>query len=166
MRASVNFLSRRLCGRVAAFDEPEFDKAKQDFGPEEREGWVVPDGRVQSLSGFKSVYDYLNEELDAAIAARVAYDRAERARVVRAAAVREESDSCDDRASRGACRACDRRGTGTFHGARLHQSAAVVDEVGAKPFAGLVFDVRPWCASQVRLDGSAVEVSEGTQNSG
>ena len=86
MRRSVVFLVRRLRGETAVFDEPEFDATKQDFGPDESDAWVVPDGRVQSLEGFKSVYSYLQDELDAALAARSETTRSERARMVRAAA--------------------------------------------------------------------------------
>ena len=86
MRQTINFLVRRLRGDTATFDEPEFDTTKQDFGPDERDAWVVPGGCVQSLDGFKSFYDCLNNELDAALAARGSMTRLERARMVRTAA--------------------------------------------------------------------------------
>ena len=86
MRRSVDFLSRELRGEPAAFAEPEFDHEKQDFGPGADELAVTPDGRVQSLGGFKSVYDCLNEELDAAIASRGKVVGEARAALVRKAA--------------------------------------------------------------------------------
>ncbi len=86
MRRSVEFLVWRLRGEKAVFDEPAFDASKQDFGPEERDCLVTADGRVQSLEGFKSVYDYLNDELEAAVSSRAEADRAARAKMVRAAA--------------------------------------------------------------------------------
>lgn len=91
IRRSVEFMVRRLRGEAAVFDEPEFDVTKQDFGPDEKDAWVVPEGRVQSIEGFKSVYDYLNEELDSALAVRSDMTRSERARMVRAAA---DIDEC------------------------------------------------------------------------
>ena len=91
MRQTVGFLVRRLRGEEAVFDEPEYDETKQDFGPDERDAWVVPEGRVQSIEGFKSVYSYLQDELDAALEARGDMTRSERARMVRAAADIDES---------------------------------------------------------------------------
>lgn len=91
MRKSVDFLSRELRGMAAVFDEPEFDLAKQDFGPDAEELTVVPEGRVQLLRGFKSVYSYLQDELGAAIAARRDMARSERAMMVRAMADIDES---------------------------------------------------------------------------
>ena len=69
MRQTVGFLVRRLRGDAAVFDEPEYDETKQDFGPDERDAWVVPEGRVQSIEGCKSVYSYLQDELDDAMCA-------------------------------------------------------------------------------------------------
>jgi len=86
MRRSVVFIVRRLRGETAVFDEPEFDETKQDFGPDERDAWVVPGGRVRSLDGFKSVYDYLNCDLDAALSGRTAVSRAELSGTVRGVA--------------------------------------------------------------------------------
>lgn len=86
MRRSVDFLSRKLRGEPAAFAEPEFDNEKQDFGPGADELAVTPDGRVQSLGGFKSVYDCLNEELDAAVSSRGKVVGEARAALVRKAA--------------------------------------------------------------------------------
>ena len=91
MRRSVDFLVCRLRGETAVFDEPEFDAAKLDFGPDEQDGWVVPGGRVQDIDGFKSVYSYLQEELDAALSNRVELARQELAKIVRAAADVDES---------------------------------------------------------------------------
>ena len=91
MRQTVGFLVRRLRGDAAVFDEPEYDETKQDFGPDERDAWVVPEGRVQSIEGFKSVYSYLQDELDAALEARGDMTRPERARMVRGAA---DIDEC------------------------------------------------------------------------
>ena len=83
MRRSVDFLARHLRGVAATFDEPEFDSAKQDFGPDADELLVAPKGGVQSLDGFKSFYGSLNEELDAAVASRPEPDREARAKTVR-----------------------------------------------------------------------------------
>ena len=91
MRQTVRFLARQLRGEEAVFDEPEFDATKQDFGPDESDAWVVQDGRVQSIEGFKSVYSYLQDELDVALAARGDMTRSERARMVRVAADIDES---------------------------------------------------------------------------
>lgn len=86
MRATATFMARRLRGAEAVFDEPEFDSTKQDFGPEPKEFWCVPDGRVLSLSGFKSVYSYLQDELDDSLAVRVKHTPQYLARTVRTTA--------------------------------------------------------------------------------
>lgn len=86
MRATATFMARRLRGTKAVFDEPEFDSTKQDFGPEPKEFWCVPDGRVLSLPGFKSVYSYLQDELDDSLAARVKHTPESLAKTVRTTA--------------------------------------------------------------------------------
>ena len=91
MRRSVVFMVRRLRGETAVFDEPEFDEGKQDFGPDERDGLVVAGGRVRLLAGFKSVYDYLNCDLDAVLSGRAAAARAELPGIVRRVADIDES---------------------------------------------------------------------------
>ena len=91
MRKSVDFLVWRLRGAEASFDEPEFNEEKQDFGPGADELTVVPEGRVQLLKGFKSVYSYLQDELDAAMAVRREMTRSERAKMIRAMADIDES---------------------------------------------------------------------------
>lgn len=83
MRETADFLSRHMRGEPATFDEPEFDARGHDFGAEESDVWVVPGGRVQDVAGFRSVYDYLVEELDAAVASRAGLDRRARAKMVR-----------------------------------------------------------------------------------
>lgn len=83
MRATATFMARRLRGVEAVFDEPEFDSTKHDFGPEPKEFWCVPDGRVQSLPGFKSVYSYLLDEMEESIEARVDLTPESRAKMVR-----------------------------------------------------------------------------------
>jgi hypothetical protein len=86
MRETAVFMARRLRNAQAVFDEPGFDASKQDFGPDAKELLVAPDGRVQSLEGFKSVYSYLQDELDAALAVRNGKARETLVRTVRAAA--------------------------------------------------------------------------------
>jgi D-hexose-6-phosphate mutarotase len=91
MRQSVTYLVRQLRNETAVFDEPEFDTAKQDFGPAEQDLWVAPEGRVRSLDGFKSIYDSLNDELDAALAVRAGQADPARAKKVRMLADIDES---------------------------------------------------------------------------
>ena len=91
MRATATFLAQRLRGDEPAFDEPEFDRGMQDFGPSAKEAFVTSGGCVRSLEGFRSVYDCLREELDAVQTNRPAMTRAARARMVREAAGIDES---------------------------------------------------------------------------
>jgi hypothetical protein len=49
-----------------------FNLAKVDHGLEGKASNVTPDGRVDKLSGFKSIFEYLKEDLSAAEAARSA----------------------------------------------------------------------------------------------
>ena len=91
MRTTAVLMAKHLRGAQALFDEPEFDETKQDFGPDAKELFIVPDGRVQSLKGFKSFYSYLNDELDEAIAARRRLSRETRAKLVRKIADIDES---------------------------------------------------------------------------
>jgi hypothetical protein len=91
MRTTAVLMAKHLRGAQALFDEPEFDETNQDFGPDAKELFIVPDGRVQSLKGFKSFYSYLNDELDEAIAARRRLSRETRAKLVRKIADIDES---------------------------------------------------------------------------
>lgn len=86
MRETAVFMARRFRNAQAVFEESEFDSSKQDFGPEEKDLHIVADGRVQSLEGFKSVYSYLQDEMDAARTSRVGYGPEKFAQTVRAAA--------------------------------------------------------------------------------
>ena len=91
MRTTAVLMSRRLRGVEAVFGEPEFDVTKQDFGPDPKELLAAPDGRVQSLPGFKSFYSYLQDELDAAISSRGEHTRESLASTVRTMADIDES---------------------------------------------------------------------------
>jgi hypothetical protein len=83
MRATSTFMAFKMRGENAVFDEPEFDATKQDFGPDATELWCVPDGRVMSMKGFKSVYSYLQDELDGVLSARVNRSKESTAKMVR-----------------------------------------------------------------------------------
>lgn len=91
MRASARYLTERLRGETAIFDEPEFDSAKQDFGPDAEELLVVPKGGVRKSEGFKSFYSYLLDDLNSAIAARAPMTRSALAEKVRKLADIDES---------------------------------------------------------------------------
>ena len=91
MRASARYLTERLRGGTAVFDEPEFDSAKQDFGPDAEELLVVQKGGVLKSEGFKSFYSFLQDDLDSAIAARIPMTRPALAEKVRELADIDES---------------------------------------------------------------------------
>ena len=91
MRASARYLTERLRGETAVFDESEFDSAKQDFGPDAEELLVVQKGGVLKSEGFKSFYSFLQDDLDSAIAARVPMARPALAEKVRELADIDES---------------------------------------------------------------------------
>ncbi len=78
MRESAAFLVKHLRDAEIAFDDADVDN-----GPDGAEGWVSATGRVMDRPGFKSVYDYLREELDAALARRKPLAVGERAELVR-----------------------------------------------------------------------------------
>jgi len=86
MRETAVFMAQRMRNSQAVFDEHEFDASKQDFGPDVKDLLVVPDGRVQSLEGFKSVYSYLQDEMEIARASRVGFGPEKFARIVRTTA--------------------------------------------------------------------------------
>ena len=67
MRATVTFLAKRLRGADADFAGAEGVEL-----PPDAERRVTPTGRVMDMPGFKSAYSYLQDELDAALAARKA----------------------------------------------------------------------------------------------
>jgi len=83
MRATASFLARHLRGETATFDEPEFDTSRQDFGPTGTVVFAASEGRVQALDGFKSVYAYLQNELETAQTNRTPMTREARAEMVR-----------------------------------------------------------------------------------
>ncbi len=91
LRSTADFLVRQLRGEAAVFDESEFGRERQDFGPTEEAALVTDSGSVQTLAGFKSVYAYLQEELELAESRRRPMTGAGRARMVRAAADIDES---------------------------------------------------------------------------
>ena len=92
MRATPEFLLARLGLKDGvSFDEAELDFASRDYGPEERELWVTPNGQVSELKGYKSAYSYLADELDAAVKARRPLAADARAREVRALADIDET---------------------------------------------------------------------------
>ena len=100
MRASVDFLSRHLCGRPA-----DFADAGDDMGPAPETAFAAPNGRVMDVPGFKSAYECLQEELAAAQAARPVMRANARAALVRRLADVDETrlgarevisaDTCD-----------------------------------------------------------------------
>jgi len=86
MRESVDFLSKRLCGRQADFAGiDETPRTTLDNAS------VTPTGRVMDLPGFKSAYAYLQDELDVVLASRRNISAKELCEIVRRTADIDEN---------------------------------------------------------------------------
>ena len=98
MRATAEFMVERLRGEAA-----DLAGIGDDNGPAQEEGFATTTGRVMDVPGFKSAYDYLCEEADAALASRVKKSATEMSALVRRLAdidegrlgTREVLSSCD-----------------------------------------------------------------------